>query len=1185
MTDINYYTNENMQNKKMSDLTLDRSFLNDAFTFLKSDRMNYKDEDFKGWSASDVTDKVLEHMRYQSMNERTMYKDYYFIADDKTPKEEKEAFTRLMFAFDNAKGEGMFDRGAEAIQDYAGAILSSPTTMAAGAVGLFTGGIGGVAVKAGTEALKAGAKSVTAATIRKAGSGILKRSLITAAADGSIAAGADLANQRIRQIGGKEIGVERDVSLSQAAVSGGLGAITGGVFSAVPAAAKRRASRKIAQATLEGGMAQAKKAEDAVRLAKVLNTKFKTGTKEQKQIHKYINATLLRSIDPTLVKAGNVVKKDIFSDDLPDGLVGGFNKDTLQRLSAAAIEISRDMGVKVGDDGVPQARITEVLADSIRKGDGKAATVVDEIREKYGLSREQISAVYAAEISEAGSILRLAANNKDALGRSVKGNKAKKYADLVESLYEQGMSPLNAAELAATDLAEKGGLKSFVVKNLKDIENMRRMFMTSQPATTMRNNIFSAAMTGIDFFDQMNLSIVRFIRKDPEASAGATLRGSLDNFRMLTTDSYVAEALVSMLNDTAPKRMSKVFFDAAISESVLVKNNKFSKLGAATNVLNTMSDRVVKRGIIAGSINRQLRERGDDLLGNSVLDMMSKGKTAELPDDILQEAIDEAMAFTFQRNFGGKGASDANKAAGALIRTIHNYGLTLAIPFPRYLASQAKFVSDYTGLTVLRRMGSGKRVDDQEWAKGVTGAMGTSVLLGGYMKKVHDGTEWNEVTDPSSDRPYDGQSAMGPLTSHAYVVDYMARRIEGMPTKDTAVVLKDLGKILGTSEFRPDTGIVNDFIRFAEGTDTKGFMRSLADIAAPMTYPAAVLKDFYGQFDPQSSHLANVEDASNVNAMDLYGLNIPMSLLQRATKQLPDFNTDVMANTFNEMFGTDINPDGIISYLEFASTATRTFYQSEGDDYTPNAGASDLGYDAISMDITADGPRRIINPLDKQLFGLVGRPVKNKLQREITRLQIDAFRNIYNPYQEKNRTLEVYFQQFAQGRFADTMANFIDSSEYKAYDDDRKKLALIEMSSAVKSIYREAVMDHLEKFATARPEIRADYESFVRSEYQSMTKRERVYADINWQNSKASYVPIFGADKEDMSLDQALEWLETAPAKSLTEEDLSKEKIEDIRRVMTMKLLIKYTEDASILRRAFKSGLSDNARRFMNLDQ
>ena len=131
-----------------------------------------------------------------------------------------------------------------------------------------------------------------------------------------------------------------------------------------------------------------------------------------------------------------------------------------------------------------------------------------------------------------------------------------------------------------------------------------------------------------------------------------------------------------------------------------------------------------------------------------------------MPDDILQEAIDEAMAFTFQRNFGGKGASDANKAAGALIRTIHNYGLTLAIPFPRYLASQAKFVSDYTGLTVLRRMGSGKRVDDQEWAKGVTGAMGTSVLLGGYMKKVHDGTEWNEVTDPSSDRPYDGQSAM-----------------------------------------------------------------------------------------------------------------------------------------------------------------------------------------------------------------------------------------------------------------------------------------------------------------------------------------------------------------------------------------------------------------------------------------
>ena len=68
MTDINYYNNENMQDKKLSDLTFNASFLKDAITFIKSDRLNYSDEDVDTFSASDLTDKVLEHMRYQSMN-------------------------------------------------------------------------------------------------------------------------------------------------------------------------------------------------------------------------------------------------------------------------------------------------------------------------------------------------------------------------------------------------------------------------------------------------------------------------------------------------------------------------------------------------------------------------------------------------------------------------------------------------------------------------------------------------------------------------------------------------------------------------------------------------------------------------------------------------------------------------------------------------------------------------------------------------------------------------------------------------------------------------------------------------------------------------------------------------------------------------------------------------------------
>ena len=1171
MTDINYYNNENMQDKKLSDLTFNASFLKDAITFIKSDRLNYSDEDVDTFSASDLTDKVLEHMRYQSMNERTMYKDYSFMADDKTPKGEKEAFTRLMFAFDNAKGEGMFDRGGEAIQDYAGAIFSSPTTLAAAAAGMFTGGVGALAVKAGTEIFKAGAKSVTAATLRKAGAGILKRSLITAAADGSVAAGADLANQRIRQIGGKEIGEERDISLTQAAVSGGLGAATGAVFSGVPALAKAKRSEVVTKAVFQGEEAIAGKRTAAIELAKKVDAGKRNGTPEQKALRKYIASTMLRAIDPALVKAGNEVKKDVFSTDLPDGIIGGMDIGTLQVLSSAALEIAEELGVTVASNGTPRKRITEVLADSISGGDGKAMEVVDRIRKKYGLSREEVGAAYAAEISDAARVLRLARGNRDKFGRDINKTNAATYADKIEKLYQQGMSPLSKADLESKVLEERGGLAGIVIRTFKDAENARRMFMTSQPATTMRNNIFSVAMAGIDVVDQINTAIVRTVRGGEGISASNTFKGSVDNLKMLTNDAVVAEALVSMLNESAPKRMSKVFFDAAIAENALVKNNKLSKIGVATNILNTMSDRVVKRGIIAGSINRQLRELGDADMGVNVLDMMSKGNTSMLSDDMIQEAVDEAMAFTFQRNFGGKGASKENKAVGSIVRAIHDYGLTLAIPFPKYLASQAKFVSDYTGLTVLRRAATGRSIADKEFAKTLTGAMGMYGLYNVYKQKVHDNTEWFEVTDPTSGNIYNAQSAMGPLTAQAYVMDYFARWSEGMPTKGLSAFNKDLGRILGATEFRPNAGVIDSAIRAFEGTDTKGLKRTFADIASPITYPVAFFKDFYGQFDPRSAYLANIEDPSmTVTTGLLAEMNFSMGLMQRVTRQLPDFNTDVMANTFNEMFNTNIDPDGIIKYLEFASTATRTTFQryDEKDMYS-----NDLRYDAISMDITGDGPRRILNPLDKQLTGFSGAPRKNKFQSELTRLQIDAFKDIYNPYSEKNRTLELFFQQYAQGRFADSMARFIDSADYQSYDDNSKKLALLDMSKSIQSIYKEAAKDQMQRFANPQNQeaVRKDFQSYVRAEFGSLSPKETAFADKSWENSRELYNPIF--EQEDMDINQALEWIKS----DAFVEFAGDENLEESRLVYSTNAMIKYFEDGALFRASVKRRSNEDA--------
>lgn len=1109
----NYYTTEAMKDKKLSDLRTDSAFLKDSITFLKSNRLQYTDEDLQDMSASDITDKVLEHMRYQTVNERTMYKDYSFIADDNTPKQEREAFSRLMFAFDNAKGEGWFDRGGEKFQDYAGAVLSSPTTMASAAAGLFTAGTGAVAIKAGAELAKGAGKAVSASMLRGAAMNSLKKAGITAAADGSIAALTDLANQRIRQIGGKSIGEERDVSLGQAAVSGVMGAAPGLALYGAGRTVANRASKKLVEAGQAGEEALNVRRAAARDAAKKLSTKAKK-TKEGKALLKYVSNNMLRAIDPRMVEEGKIVRGDIFSSELPDGIIGGFDVDTIQRIAAAGYEVAEEMGVT--DDMVKQGkRITEVIADSISSGDGKALAVIDNIREKYSLSREQLSVAYASEVSDAARILRSSRTAKD-----------KVYAKRVDSLFEAGMSPVTSDEMKVMKDVQKG-MSSVVINNLKDLENARRMFMTSQPATTMRNNIFSVAMTGIDMMDQLSTTAVRAVRPNAEATAGSTLRGSLDHLKYLTGDTYVAEALTSMLHESAPKRMQKVFFDAAIAEEAVAGSNKFSKVGASMNVLNTMSDRVVKRAVIAGSIDRQLKQLGNEQLGTDVMDMMRKGRTQDLPDDILQNAIDESLAFTFQRRFGGKDASALNKAAGSAIRTIHNYGLTLAIPFPRYLASQAKFVSDYTGFTVARRIAAGKRVEDAEFGKAITGGLGTLGLFNVYQEKIYDGTSWNEVVDPNNNRTYDGQSAMGPLTSHAYMMDYVARRLEGMPTKPGNEVRADLAKILGASEFRVDTGLVDALAAGLDGQGWDKFNRSMADTVIPVTYPLAVFKDFYGQFDPRSAYLPNTEDPT-FSMLDMYGKNVPMNLYQRLTRQLPDFNTDVMASTFNEMFGTDIDSEGVLSYLEFFSSATRTQFQN---DYAKDAFGNDLKYDAIRMNVLGDGPLRILDPLDKQLTGLVGRPPKNALEREITMLQLDPFKDIYNPYREKNRLLETGFQQFAQGRMARDMEQYIETETYKNYTDEEKRIMLPRQFKAFESLYREAVEDQLKRYASAEPELRRDYQLYIQGEYKGMSNADKELAELTWKNNRGYYSQSLDGifETKDMSIDDAVEFIKDSP--------------------------------------------------------
>ena len=1072
---FSYYTPENMQDKKLSDLKSDPAFLTDAVTFLKSTRKGYTSDDIKDMSANDVVSEVLEHFRYQTTNEVTVAKDIYFMNDDSVDTKHRESFGRLMFAFDNAKGEGLFDRGGEKIGDYFMGTASAPSTYASAVAGVGTAGAGAAAIQA--------TKQASLLALRTAGKQAIKRSLVAGMADGAIGASFEYGNQKIREAAADDMDMDYKVDKGAVALSGALGFAVGAGTYGAGAALQHRGAKQLADTIDEGRVANADRVKEAAALASI---KTKEAVKDPKKLAKMEAATkkVLESIDPTLVKEGDLVKKYLLSNDMPEGVVGGLSKETIQRLSAASYELAERIGADIAD---PNIRITEVLANNI----GKNREAFLGVAQEFGLSPRQLSAAYASEVSTAAKVLA----GQSAISKKAKRIELDALSKKVDELYEAGMAPVKAEDLQAITSATRD-TQGVIWKKFKDVENARRMFMTSQPATTMRNNIFSVAMTGIDIIDQLNQSVLNTITKGRKEGM-ATFSGTFDNLKYLTRDNYVADSLVTMIGADSPKKLQRVFFDAALVEANVVKDTKLAKLGAAANTLNTMSDFVVKRAVIAGSIDRQLKKLGDEKLGTSVMDMLKKGTVSNLPDDMLDTALDESLAFTFQRRFGGKDASDMNKFAADTIKYIHNYGLTTIIPFPRYLASQAKFISDYTGLTVLRR--GIKGATTEESAKAMTGALMFGGLYMTQKENIAKGLEWFEV-EGEDGKVYDGQAAFGPLSAHVYAANYIARLMEGAPVKPTGEALKDLTKIMGATEFRPGTGLTDNLVKALEAGNTEPLLNQLGDYFGSFTYPAAVVKDFYGQLDPRSSYLPETRDAS-VSTVELMGYDVPMSTIQRVTRHLPDFDSAKISKQLDDLTGINVAPETLASFLEFANTSTRTYYQTQ---YTKDADGNNMRQDAIRFDIFGNGPIKLQDPIVKQITGFVGRPPKNALQREMSRLQIDPFK-LYNPYREQNVALELFTQQKMQGNLAMFADQYMDSERYTAaVSDDDKRMRLEAFLKNQIRVAREDAKDTLIRMGTMEEGI-GDYQAYMRGEVEAIGRQGKKRADMAWSQVSGKY--------------------------------------------------------------------------------
>lgn len=950
----------------------DPEFIDDAALFLRE-----RESLDPTASAKEVYDAFMEHMRYQDVNEITAIRDLEYAQN--ADLEGKQRFGRLIDAYDKVNE----DVSGRMMWDYAAGVLTAPSTYA----GVLTGGTGKLASMAGTQAAKLGVRKILSEGLKSAGK--------AAAVEGAIGAGQGAVQEFVRV----ETGIQDEYEGDRTAMMGLAGAATAGLINFPIGVYTAKKASKANEILAKAEIAAAERANKATKKTdSVLKTTSKTKVKEMKET--------LNALDPTKVSIGRQLKKDMQPGETMEAALGS---DVFRNIAAAGIKVKDQLKLKKGE------RITSAMQRLIADGKIQDVAEVSKILDEHNLNFDQFSLVYLAEVSEAGRTLGAQAQISKALGKADK-NIVTSTIDDIDKLNKSGYSALTRED---AEQLSKG--KKIALQLLSDADKLRLGAMTSQLATTMRNNLTGGVRIAVDASNRTFDNIVK--GRNP-------FDGSIDMFSYMINP-YEAQAIRKLVSEKFPNQAALLFRDAADLQAKLPGETILAGVGRKLNYFNTASDNMFKTGMLMTSLKRRLSDKGLDLYK-----IIETGDFAKIDQDIIKDAMRDSFEFTFQD--APMGDDVFSSIARGVIDTHQKipFAVSAFLPFPRYVASQLKFMYQHMpliGMLPLDRLGSklparttSEYLKDKA-PKQITG----TIMLGlafGWRVKQGDDAEWYEIKDNKGDF-IDARPVYGPFSMHMLFADYLYRSMRGLPKKEPSDHFRDGLTAAFGSTFRAGTGLYLLDKLFDDAMAMEGqkiVAETVGNILNTYTLPLAVVKDFYGQFDPQARAIPETRPGGTDNFFDL--------IYRRMTRSLPDFPL--------RKWGVDVETD----------------------------------YDLAALSPYKTGDLKAVNPIEKQIFGF-GKRTKNVVEKEMTRLGLPSYK-IYK--REKSETLDLYTRQELSRsgsplNMEDRMQQFIFSPEYASLPGNQAKREELKD-------YAQGIISEAKEMARARIEYDAAYEGLPYSE-------------------------------------------------------------------------------------------------------
>ena len=961
-----------------TELKDNKGFRRDLVRFFSGNRYNYSVDELKEKGVENLTAEFVEHMRKQSWNEVTALKDYNYVINKDSNRYSVDAFGRLTQAWDSSDRAGSNSWG-EVVGDFGEAIITAPSTY----VGF---GLGKLASKLGTKtvqlAVRKAIKDRLFATAKGAAAGFAEGAAVGAIQSGLQGETREEIIKDFEYTGG-DLAKDAFISGAFSSTLGGAGGLTSSFSQSKKAdiLAKRKniidELEETAKTNSANTLAKTTKKIRSDAASRVTNLEAVLAAKSGDK-----TATILNPLNPELVNRGGELMKMISNPNADGILKSGLSINTIRSVTAATVDLLDTFQVKEGE------RITSAVSNALKDPDANPQIIsqLDDIRNKYNLTREQMSLIYLAEVSEAGKILA----EQSIIAKAKRKVASDSLDDTMSSLKILSDSTVSTisdqqaidASMAAIRNSTNRGLLGGGLDVLRETDAMRIAFMTSQIATTARNVTSTGILTGVDLMDEFYRELGKSGKnilsgKLPEGDA---LRRMTSVLRGLTWNKAQKSILREMFREEMPETYTTVFNDSMRLELGTGSNSFFAKTGRAVNIANTATDTFFKEAAFFASIDRHLSNKG-----MTMKDFLEKGMSlSDLEEGAVTRAYDDANRFTMQRNYAkdpsgfgwtARGLQNINRKVPFLVSAV------AGIPFPRYVANHLEMMSDYTPVwgELMRAMGKTPIGGDLVKTGGdrtVRQFTGASMLFLGYqLAAAKDGEIDFDALETSLKAEADVSSSLGFVLGHVWAGDALYRYVNGMPIKFDSRVLADL--FGGVGDLSADFTMIEEIYKsFKEGSMTDGLQKSLGNVAATLTYPATIVRDIQGQISYDSAGTPFVKDIEGIGPRGLKG---SVSLKGEDT-----FNTQLLTGQ-----ATRFLPD--IKLLQY----TQSFNGETDIDYYAPFNPAPVGK---------------INPLMKQLTGIVQRAPLTGIQRELNVLGVEGF-DLYKSSTQKNASIDFLLRQ------------------------------------------------------------------------------------------------------------------------------------------------------------------------------